>query len=155
MTSDRVMCQTPISMKQLTLPVLLVSLVAVLILTGCAAPAVDEPPTSAPAANTMTSPTATSSRPTATPAPGAPPTRYPAERYEDLEIVTLLPPDAIPAIDNPRFLAAEAAGELYEPDELVIGVAFGDEARAYSVPFLSRHEIVNDEVGGVKIAVTW
>ena len=64
-------------------------------------------------------------------------------------------PDAIPAIDDPRFLTAAEAAAFYDPDELVIGVAFGDEDRAYSVPFLSRHEIVNDEVGGVKFAVTW
>ena len=85
----------------------------------------------------------------------AAPTRLPTDRYADLEIVTLLPQDAIPAIDDPRFLTAAEAGAFYDPDELVIGVAFGDEARAYSVPFLSRHEIVNDEVGGVKFAVTW
>jgi hypothetical protein len=83
------------------------------------------------------------------------PTRFPADRYADLEIVTLLPRDAIPAIDDPRFLTAAEAGEYYDPDELVIGVVFGEEARAYSVPFLSRHEIVNDEAGGVKFAVTW
>ena len=29
------------------------------------------------------------------------------------------------------------------------------DARAYSVPLLSRHEIVNDVVGGKPIAVTW
>ena len=82
-------------------------------------------------------------------------TRLPADKYEDLEMVTLLPRDAIPAIDNPRFLSAADADEFYDPDELVIGVEFNDDARAYSVPFLSGHEIVNDTVGGVKIAVTW
>jgi hypothetical protein len=83
------------------------------------------------------------------------PTRFPPERYADLEIVTLLPRDAIPAIDNPRFLAAVEADEYYDPDELVMGVVFNGDARAYSVPFLSNREIVNDTVGGVKIAVTW
>lgn len=82
-------------------------------------------------------------------------TRFPAEKYADLEIVTLLPRDAIPAIDNPRFLSIPDADDAYDADELVIGVAFDGEARAYSVPFLSSHEIVNDTVGGVKIAVTW
>ncbi len=82
-------------------------------------------------------------------------TRYPAERYADLEIVTLLPQDAIPAIDDPQFLTAAEADEYYDPDELVIGVVFGDEARAYSVPYLNRHEIVNDTAGPIKFAVTW
>jgi hypothetical protein len=73
----------------------------------------------------------------------------------DFQIVTLLPRDAIPAIDNPTFLSIEDADQVYSPDELVIGVEFNGEARAYSIPLLSRHEIVNDTVGGVKIAVTW
>ena len=77
------------------------------------------------------------------------------ELYDQYEIITLLPKDGIPAIDNPTFLSAEEADSFYDPDELVMGVEFGSEARAYSVPFLSRHEIVNDTVSGVKIAVTW
>lgn len=96
----------------------------------------------------------------ATPTPALPaadalPTRRPASAYADLEIVTLLPRDAIPAIDNPRFLSAAEADTFYDPDELVIGVSFNGDSRAYSAPFLSSHEIVNDTVGGVKIAVTW
>ncbi|NOH10948.1 MAG: DUF3179 domain-containing protein [Chloroflexi bacterium] len=74
---------------------------------------------------------------------------------EDYEIVTLLPRDAIPAIDNPRFLSASEADEEYAPEELVMGVEFNGDARAYSVSFLSGHEIVNDTVGGRKISVTW
>ncbi len=80
----------------------------------------------------------------------APPT---AER--ELEIITLLPKDGIPAIDNPVFISAAEADLQYEPDELVIGVQFDGDARAYSIPMLSSHEIVNDTVGGRKIAVTW
>ncbi|MFT5194750.1 MAG: hypothetical protein ACI9EW_000486 [Cellvibrionaceae bacterium] len=76
-------------------------------------------------------------------------------RYDDYEIITLLPQDAIPAIDNPTFHTADEADDFYDPDELVMGVVFNGDARAYSVPHLSSHEIVNDEVGGVKIAVTW
>jgi len=75
--------------------------------------------------------------------------------YDDLEIITLLPRDGIPAIDNPQFLSASQADEEYAPDELVIGVNFEGDARAYSIPFLSGREIVNDTVGGRKIAVTW
>ena len=77
------------------------------------------------------------------------------ERYADYEIVTLLPRDAISAIDNPRFLTTAEANESYADDELVLGVNFNGAARAYSIPMLSSHEIVNDTVGGVKIAVTW
>ena len=73
----------------------------------------------------------------------------------ELEIITLLPYDAIPAIFNPSFVSAEAADERYKPDEKVLGIEINGDIRAYSVPLLSRHEIVNDTVGGVKIAVTW
>lgn len=102
-------------------------------------------------------PNSTPTDPTSTAAAenGEPAERFSAERYADYEMVTLLPRDAIPAIDNPQFLNASEANEFYDPDELIIGVEFNGEARAYSVPYLSNHEIVNDTVGGVKIAVTW
>ena len=73
----------------------------------------------------------------------------------DLDIVTLLEFDAIKAIDNPEFLSPDEVGDTYRPNEKVIGVSIDGDNRAYSVPMLSRHEIVNDTVGGVKIAVTW
>ncbi|MCA9926811.1 MAG: DUF3179 domain-containing protein [Anaerolineales bacterium] len=81
--------------------------------------------------------------------------RLPADRYAEYDIVTLLPRDGIPAIDDPEFVSAAEASDSYDPDELVIGVVFNGDSRAYSVPLLSNHEIVNDTVGGVKIAVTW
>lgn len=107
------------------------------------------PPTEAPDSTTATE------TPGLTPTAEATPTRKPASTYADLEIITLLPPDAIPAINNPQFLTADEADEFYDPQELVMGVSFNGDARAYSAPFLSGHEIVNDTVGGVKIAVTW
>ena len=77
------------------------------------------------------------------------------ERYADFDIITVLPRDAIQAIDAPEFLSAQEAEDQYKEDELILGVEFNGDARAYSVPLLSSHEIVNDTVGGVKIAVTW
>ena len=41
------------------------------------------------------------------------------------------------------------------PSERVIGVSINGESRAYPLNLLSRHEIVNDTVGGKAIAVTW
>ncbi len=78
-----------------------------------------------------------------------------------LEIVTLLPFDAIPAIFSPRFVSADEASnpdnprDRYRPEEKVLGIDINGDIRAYSVPMLSRHEIVNDVVGGVPVAVTW
>ena len=90
----------------------------------------------------------------ATPVPVSTPTPPPASPRE-FEIVTLLDFDAIKAIDDPEFLSADEVGGTYRPNEKVIGVSIDGDNRAYSVPMLSRHEIVNDTVGGVKIAVTW
>jgi hypothetical protein len=92
---------------------------------------------------------------TSQPDPGITALTTPETQERDLEIITLLPRDGIPAIDDPTFLTPGEADEEYAPEELVIGVEFNEDARAYSIPFLSGHEIVNDTVGGVQIAVTW
>ena len=73
----------------------------------------------------------------------------------ELEIVRLLGKDAIPAILEPEFVSASEAGYWMEPDEAVLGVSMGGEHRAYPLSMLSRHEIVNDVVGGEPIAATW
>ena len=78
-----------------------------------------------------------------------------ASEEQTLDIVTLLGFDAIRSIENPRFVDQTTADETYDPDELVLGVEIDGDARAYSVPLLSRHEIVNDVVGGKPIAVSW
>ena len=70
------------------------------------------------------------------------------------EIVTVLPKDAIPAILNPSFEDGTKASWLKAKD-LMVGVEISGDSRAYPVPTLSRHEIVNDRVGGIPIAVTW
>ena len=92
-----------------------------------------------------------------TPTATAPPTAVPdlTDKYAEYELVDILPRDAITAIDNPLFVTIEEADATYEDDELVIGVEFDGEVRAYSVPFLSDHEVVNDTINGRKIAITW
>ena len=77
------------------------------------------------------------------------------EEELELEIVTLLPFDAIPAISNPTLITADEADSVLDPDEQVMGISINGEQRAYSVRQLSRHEIVNDTVGGVPLAATW
>ena len=79
----------------------------------------------------------------------------PAPTAPDYRIITLLPKDAIPAIDNPSFYDVNEADLEYDPQEMILGVEFEGEARAYSVNMLSSHEIVNDVVAGKPIAVTW
>ena len=71
------------------------------------------------------------------------------------EIKIVLPRDAIPAIFEPTFLTVSQANEVYGDDEPIIGVEIDGEAHAYSTIHLNGHEIVNDEIAGRKIAVTW
>ncbi|MEZ4700258.1 MAG: DUF3179 domain-containing protein [Rhodothermales bacterium] len=65
------------------------------------------------------------------------------------------PKDGIPAIDTPRFVSQEAASAWIEPQEPVIAVAIDGQARAYPLQILTWHEIVNDELAGVPVAVTF
>ena len=65
----------------------------------------------------------------------------------------LLPRDAIRPVYDPVFVPAESA--TYLDSELVMGVTVNGESKAYSVGFLSFREMVNDELGGIPILVTW
>ena len=61
--------------------------------------------------------------------------------------------DRIAPIYDPVFTTAEAID--WVDDTLVIGVADGNEAKAYSVTFLNRREMVIDEINGSPILVSW
>jgi Protein of unknown function (DUF3179) len=75
-----------------------------------------------------------------------------ADGVDPSEIITVLPPDAIPAITNPTF---NDSGSWLAADARVVGVEVGGEARAYPIAILNWHEIVDDRVGGLPIAVTY
>jgi hypothetical protein len=62
--------------------------------------------------------------------------------------------DGIPAIDRPGFVPAGQA-DFLEPREPVILVEIDGDARAYPIQIVIWHEIVNDVVAGVPIAVTF
>lgn len=64
------------------------------------------------------------------------------------------PKDGIPSIDDPKFTPVAEADNL-APTEPVIGLAVNGDARAYPLRILTWHEIVNDTVGGVPVAVTY
>lgn len=57
-------------------------------------------------------------------------------------------------LDNPAFLAAHEAGYLGD-EELVLGVEWAGEVRAYPVRMLRYHHIVNDTVKGEPLLVTY
>ena len=64
------------------------------------------------------------------------------------------PKDGIPSIDDPKF--AEVQGSQFVSDsDVVIGLEIDGDARAYPLFILVWHEIVNDTVGGVPVAVTY
>ncbi len=65
------------------------------------------------------------------------------------------PPDGIPPIDNPQFESIEAASEWLQPQSPVIALELDGEARAYPLAIMTRHEIVNDEIAGQPVAVTF
>lgn len=65
------------------------------------------------------------------------------------------PKDGIPAIDAPAFVPVEQARDWLDPVEPVIRIEIGGEARAYPIQIVMWHEIVNDRVGGVPVAVTF
>ena len=73
----------------------------------------------------------------------------------ELEIVRLLGKDAIPAILEPKFVSSLEAEQWMTSEEAVLGISIDGEHKAYPVTMLSRHEIVNDDVGGEPVAVTW
>ncbi len=58
------------------------------------------------------------------------------------------------AIVEPRFIAAEQASDRFA-NRQVLGVSINGDHRAYAIHFIEGHEIVNDTVGGLPIAVTY
>ncbi len=64
------------------------------------------------------------------------------------------PPDGIPPIDAPKFAPASEIDWL-DDEEPVLSLTVGDETRAYPLQVMTWHEIANDTVGGVPVAVTY
>jgi hypothetical protein len=70
------------------------------------------------------------------------------------EIIPGGPPrDGISAIDRPAF--APVAEATLPEDEPVIGLLINGQARAYPLRVLIWHEIVNDVIDGVPVAITY
>ena len=62
--------------------------------------------------------------------------------------------DAIPALLDPKLIPAREATYL-EPDEPVFGVVIRGDARAYPLRIMDWHEMLNDVVGGVPVALAY
>ncbi len=64
------------------------------------------------------------------------------------------PRDAIPPIDNPQFEAVSESDWIQGQEPGVL-IEIEEDARFYPLSVMTRHEIVNDEVGGIPVAVTY
>ena len=64
------------------------------------------------------------------------------------------PKDGIPSIDDPQFATLSGSSFMTQSD-IVIGLEINGEAKAYPLSILVWHEIVNDNVGGTPVAVTY
>ena len=70
-------------------------------------------------------------------------------------IFTSDPRDVIAPIDNPVFESIAAGEEWLEEREPGLLVRFEGGARFYPLAILTQHEIVNDELGEIPVAVTY
>jgi len=67
--------------------------------------------------------------------------------------------DSIRAIDHPEFIDIQDQEKLLEHNiydkSLVFGYVHNEEAKAYPIMVMGRHELVNDIVGGKPVTVGW
>ena len=71
------------------------------------------------------------------------------------EIMFVIPRDNIPSIDAPKFVGPSEASAWLKDVEPVVSLEIDGDARAYPLQILTWHEIVNDSVGDVPVAVTF
>ncbi|TYL40254.1 hypothetical protein CV102_01340 [Natronococcus pandeyae] len=83
------------------------------------------------------------------------PVSYPLETLRDAVVDGGVPQDGIPSIDDPAFEPVADVDDRFREDDPVFGVVREGEARAYPQSILVHHEIVNDEIGGESVAVTY
>jgi hypothetical protein len=65
------------------------------------------------------------------------------------------PKDGIPSLSDPKFMAALSETKITDHEPVISVEIDGAKPRAYPVRYLIWHEIVNDTVGGMPIAVTF
>lgn len=62
--------------------------------------------------------------------------------------------DGIPSVDAPMFSPPADVNPAFD-ENLVLGIEHEGEVRAYPVPMLNWHEIINDDVNGLLVAITY
>jgi hypothetical protein len=63
------------------------------------------------------------------------------------------PPQQYIPLTRPKYLAAKNA-QLAD-DQMIVGLKVGDDVRCYPLRLMTYHHVVNDEIGGQKLAVTY
>ena len=62
----------------------------------------------------------------------------------------------LPSLDNPKMISAAVASYDYLlPDDLVFGVEINGDARAYPLRIMGWHEMFNETIGGVPVALAY
>jgi len=69
-------------------------------------------------------------------------------------VVPDVPKDAIPPLDFPKYVQAHEVDFLMGND-LVLGIEINGDVRAYPLKIMNWHEIVNDNIGGRNVVVTY
>ena len=73
-----------------------------------------------------------------------------------VEILSGGPPkDGIPALNDPAFIPVSQEGDIGLREPVITVELEGDTPRAYPIRYLTWHEIANDTVAGIPIAVTF
>ncbi len=62
--------------------------------------------------------------------------------------------DGIPSLDNPTLIAADEA-DYMRADDLVFGVEIAGDVRAYPLRIMGWHEMFNETIGGVPVALAY
>lgn len=126
-------------------------------------------PATSPAGGAATGPSPSATQPppttamgTATAAPSATPGSA-SVRYEpapapttafDPQGLAVGPGRGFIVLDDPEVVPGTSATWL-DPEEIVLGVVWGGEARAYPVSQMAYHHIANDTLGGLPFLVTY
>ena len=64
------------------------------------------------------------------------------------------PKDGIPALYDPKFIPASQVNNLKDRDR-ILGLELNGETRAYPIKILNWHELVNDQVGGEAVLISY
>ena len=65
------------------------------------------------------------------------------------------PRDGIPSIDNPKFVKGLEAIKMFNKNVRAIIVTTDEKSKAYPIPILNWHEIVNDQIDRKKVVITF